>query len=156
VHLGRAETLPGIRPGWGDFRGYVEGEPSIGGYGRWQGCDKLHPGPKANWIEAPTALDAVRAVEIFRMAETAVENGSLKPSCADLTLDACRQRALSLNNISKIDAVAPCEPNPDADVCYVISVAESRLTIGAKMSSDQTAPTAATSIKVEKIITVIE
>lgn len=135
---------------------YVEQRPSIGGYGQWQGCDKSHPGPKANWIEAPTDLDAVRAVETFRMAEIAVENGSLKPACGHLSPDTCRQRTLSLANVSKIDAVAGCAPSPDEDVCYVISVGGSRLTIGAMMSPDQTAPTATTSIKVEEIITVIE
>jgi hypothetical protein len=137
---------------------YVDGDPSIGGrYGAWQGCDKRHPGPKANWFTAPTALDAVQASQIFRKAETDVASGSLKPApCDRASPDACRQWILSLNDPTKIDAVDGCASSPGADVCYVISIGDERLTIGATISAGRTEPTAITSIKVEEVVYLVE
>jgi hypothetical protein len=137
---------------------YVDGDASISGdHLSWQGCDRRHPGPKAHWFSAPRAYDAVRATEIFREAQDEVASGVVTPApCGRSGPDACRQWILSLKDSSKIDAVETCPSDPGPDVCYVISMGDERLTIGAKMFSGHPAQIDITSIKVEQVITVME
>jgi hypothetical protein len=135
---------------------YVDEDPSLrGDHGVWHGCDKRHPGPKAHWISAPTALDAVRAVQIFREAQDEVASGVATPApCSRSGPDACRQWILSLKDPGKIDTVDTCPSNPGPGVCYLIDIGDERLTIGAKMFSGHQIDI--TSVKVQQVITVIE
>jgi hypothetical protein len=137
---------------------YVDGDPFVReDHGVWQGCNKRNPGPKAHWFIAPTAFDAVQAVQVLHEAEDDVASGVVAPApCTRRGDDACRQWILSLKDPDKIDSVDTCPSDPGPDVCYVISVGDNRLTIGAKMFSGHPAQIDITSIKVEQVVTVIE
>lgn len=122
-------------------------------------CDALHPGTSVTWFAAPSDRDAIRAANMFRMAEDEVKDGRLSPGPCDpngsLT---CRQWLLSLDDPSKIESVESCATDRADDVCYVISFDSVDVTITGKMSPDDMmaiTPAAITSIRVDNIIVVM-
>jgi len=137
--------VPGIRPGVSDsYTSTV--------------CDENHPGPGATWFTAANDIEAVRAANMFRMAEDEVKAGRLEPGpCDTRGADACRQWALSLDDLSKIEAVEPCEPGSGGNACYVISFAGDsvEMTIVGdepRNSSEPITPNAITSVRVENVM----
>lgn len=121
-------------------------------------CDPRHPGPQAAWFAAPTAADAVRAANLFRMAEDQVKAGNLAPGpCPGDGPDACRRRVVALDDFSKVTSVGACTEAAGDDACYVFSLADAELTVAGKMSqSEPTIPTAITSVRAREVITVTE
>ena len=119
-------------------------------------CDAQHPGAAASWFAAPSDFDAVRAANMFRMAEDAVKAGRLTPGPCDLHgTDTCRQWILSLDDPSKIEAVQPCAPTAGDDACYVISFGSVDLTISGVIpgnTSEPITPTAITSIRADTVV----
>jgi hypothetical protein len=115
-------------------------------------CDRHNPGGKATWLAATDDTAAVRAANIFRMAEDQVRAGKLTPGPCDRNgPDACRQWILSLDDLAKIESVEACATDA-TPACYVIHfVAGAKMTIVATIPADETypiTPTAIISIKV--------
>jgi hypothetical protein len=137
--------VPGIRPGIADSYKITV-------------CDENHPGPAGTWFAATNDIEAVRAANMFRMAEDEVKAGRLKPEpCDDKETDACRQWVISLDDLSKIEAVEPCEPGSGGDTCYVVSFADDsvEMTIIGKVPRDSSrpiTPTSITSVDVENVM----
>jgi hypothetical protein len=125
-------------------------------------CDARHPGAAATWFAAPSDMDAVRAANLFRMAEDEVKAGRLTPGpCDPHGTDTCSQWILSLDDLSKIESVEPCAPSTGDDACYIISFGSDsvELTITGKIPSNTSepfAPIAITSIRADDIVYVSE
>jgi hypothetical protein len=121
-------------------------------------CDVRHPDAGAAWFEAPTDTDAVRAANLFRMAEDEVKAGRLTPGpCDPHGVDSCAQWLMALDDPSKIVSVAPCTANTGGDVCYVISFDSVDVTVAGTLSRDdmdRITPAAITSVRVETVMTV--
>ncbi|MGH6877484.1 MAG: hypothetical protein ACREHV_08925 [Rhizomicrobium sp.] len=76
-------------------------------------CDARNPGPTASWFAAQSDRDAVRAANMFRMAEDEVKAGRLTPGpCDPHGADTCRQWILSLDDLSKVESVEKREITP--------------------------------------------
>jgi hypothetical protein len=121
-------------------------------------CDERHPGPAATWFAAPSDIDAIRAANMFRMAEDEMKAGRLKPGpCDPHGTDTCRQWILSLDDPSKIESVELCAPSTIGDdACYVISFGSDsvELTVRGTIlsnNSEPITPTAITSIRADAV-----
>ena len=123
-------------------------------------CDANHPGTAATWFTAPSAIDAIRAANLFRMAEDEVKAGRLTPRpCDPHGTEPCRDWVLSLDDPSKIKSIEPCATNGGGDACYTISFDAVDLTItGTILRSkfEPVTPTAITSIRVDTVTTISE
>ena len=123
-------------------------------------CDARHPGAGVSWFAAPKDSDAVRAANMFRMAEDNVKSGRLTPGfCDPHGAETCRQWILSLDDPSKIESVAPCASSTSDDACYVISFDSVDVTITGKIPStawENFTPTIVTSIRVDTVATLME
>ena len=121
-------------------------------------CDSLHPGALARWIAAPRDMDAIRAANMFRMAEDQVKAGRLTPGpCDPHRAITCRQWLLSLDDPSKIKSVEPCAAGGDDGACYVVSFDTVDVTIIGKISRDDMdaiTPAAITSVRVDDVMTI--
>ena len=127
-------------------------------------CDASHPNAKATWFAAPNGTDAVRAANMFRMAEDQLKAGRLTPGPCDRTgPDACRKWIVSLDDPSKIVSVEPCTAKARGEVCYVIEfdngelTDNDELTVVATMSHtdfERITPAAITSIQVDRVVTI--
>ena len=75
-------------------------------------CDAWHPSRRAAWIAAMNATEAVRAANLFRMAEDKDRAKTLAAGPCDRNgPDACRQWILSLDDPARITSVEPCAAN---------------------------------------------
>jgi hypothetical protein len=93
-------------------------------------CDVNHPGAAATWFVAPSAIDAIRAANMFRMAEDQVKIERLKPGpCDKHGTETCREWLLSLDDPSKIKSIVSCATKNADDACYVISFDAADITI---------------------------
>ena len=122
-------------------------------------CDARQPDAAATWFAAPSAIDAVRAANMFRMAEDEVKAGRLKPGpCDSHGTDTCRQWVLSLDNVSKIRSVAPCATGQEG-ACYVISFDGVDITVAGtipKAVRESITPTSITSVRADAVVTIME
>ena len=123
-------------------------------------CDARHPDAAAAWFAARSDTDAVRAANMFRMAEDEVKARRLTPGpCDPHGADTCRQWILSLDDPSKIESVEPCAPTTGNDACYVISFDSIDVTVTGTIpsnTSEPITPTAITSIRVDTVETLLE
>jgi len=123
-------------------------------------CDAVQPGAAATWFAAPSDTDAVRAANMFRMAEDEVKAGRLTPaSCDPRGAEPCREWVLSMDGLSKIESVEPCKTGPGDEACYVISFDSVDITVSGTIPSNEPepiTPTAITSIRAETVTTVSE
>jgi hypothetical protein len=123
-------------------------------------CNERHPGESETWFAAPSDKDAVRAANMFRLAEDEVKAGRLPPGpCDQHGALTCRQWLVLLDDPSKIGSVEPCATRGDDDACYVVSFDSADVTITGKISlNDMEAitPAAITSIRVDNVIVVAE
>ncbi len=123
-------------------------------------CDAHRPDAAATWFAAPSATDAVRAANMFRMAEDEVKAGRLMPGpCDQHGADTCRQWVLSLDDPSKIKSIEPCAAKDGDDACYVISFDTVDLTITGTIPSTEpepVTPAAITSVRADTIVTLSE
>ncbi|HEX3664668.1 MAG TPA: hypothetical protein VHU23_05495 [Rhizomicrobium sp.] len=123
-------------------------------------CDATHPGHEATWFAAPSDLDAVRATNMFRMAEDDVKSGLLTPEgCDQHGQDTCRQWILSLDDASKIESVKSCASSARNDACYVISFDAVDMAITGTIpanSFEPITPTSIESIRAQTVITLME
>lgn len=121
-------------------------------------CDANHPGPAAAWFAAPSATDAARAANMFRIATDEIKAKRLTPtSCDSARGEACSQLILSLNDPSKLRSVEPCAPSWGDDACYVLSFGDIEVTITGivpRNSSEPITPTVIESIRADTVITV--
>jgi hypothetical protein len=121
-------------------------------------CDANHPEITATWFAAPSATDAVRAANMFRMAEDEVKAGRLTPGpCDSHGSDTCSQWVLSLDDSSKITSIQRCETKTDNDACYVISRDTVDITITGtipRTEPEPVVPTAITSVRVDAVVTI--
>jgi hypothetical protein len=122
-------------------------------------CDVRHPGAAAPWFAAPSVTDAIRAANMFRMAEDKVKAGRLTPGpCDSHGTDTCRQWVLSLDDPSKIKSVEPCATRRN-DACYIISFDAVDITVTGKIPRSEPepiTPTAITSIRADTVVTISE
>jgi hypothetical protein len=120
-------------------------------------CDASHPGAAAAWFQAPSARDAVRAANLFRMAEDKAKARDLTPDyCDKHGTQTCRDRLLSLDDPAKIERVEPCA-GAHANACYVISFDDADVTVEGTIPKDEmepVTPTAITSVRVDDVITI--
>jgi hypothetical protein len=123
-------------------------------------CDARHPNAAATWFAAPSDADAVRAANMFRMAEDELKAARLSPGPCDAHgTDTCRQWILSLDDLSKVESVEPCPSNGDETACYVISFGSVELTIAGTISSsdfERITPTAITAVRAETVVAMFE
>ncbi len=124
-------------------------------------CDATHPDEGASWFAAPSLSDAMRAMNMLRMAEDQVRAGSLAPASCDGPTADCHQRVLSLDDPSKVVAVDPCPTAAPEDACYVLSFAShEELTIVATFPGwampTHIGPTAIKFIRVDDVVTISE
>lgn len=123
-------------------------------------CDANHPGAAATWFVAPNATDAIRAANMFRMAEDKVKNARLKPGpCDKHGTDTCREWLLSLDDPSKIKSIEPCATKKDDDACYVILFDDVDITITGtipRTEPEPVTPTVITSVRVDAVTTISE
>jgi hypothetical protein len=123
-------------------------------------CDSHHPDATATWFTATGAATAVRAVNMFRMAEDEVKAGRLKPGPCDLHgADSCPEWVRSLDDVSKIKSVEPCAAEQD-QACYIISFDAVDMTVTGTIPRTelppQVTPTAITSVRVDSVLTLSE
>jgi len=120
-------------------------------------CDARQPGAGAAWFAAPSDMEAVRAANMFRMAEDEVKAGRLTPGpCDPYEMGTCRQWFLSLDDPSKIQSVESCAPGTGDDACYVISFDSVDVTITGtipRKAWEPITPSAITSIRVDTVLT---
>jgi hypothetical protein len=123
-------------------------------------CDARHPGTTAAWFTAPNAIDAVRAANMFRMAEDEVKIERLIPGpCDRHGADTCREWVLSLDDPSRIKSIAPCATKNSDEACYVISFDDVDITITGTIPRTELIPVTPTSIgaiRVDTVITISE
>ena len=119
-------------------------------------CDERQPGAAATWFAAPSAIDAIRAANMFRMAEDEVRAGQLTPGpCDPHGTDTCRRWVLSLDDPSRIKSVEQCAMKDD-NACYVISFGDIDVTVAGTIpggDSEPITPTAISSIRVDAVMT---
>lgn len=123
-------------------------------------CDARRLGAAATWFTAPSDADAVRALNMFRMAEDEMKAERLTPGpCDPHGTDTCRQWILSLDDPSKIESAEPCAPSTGDDACYVFSFDAVDITITGTIPSNDPepiTPTAIKSIRADKVVTISE
>ena len=121
--------------------------------------DARQPDTAATWFAAPSAIDAVRAANMFRMAEDEVKAGRVKPGpCDPHGAESCREWVLSLDDPSKIKFVEPCSTEHD-EACYVISLDAVDITVAGtipRTEPEPITPTAITSVRVDSVVTIFE
>jgi hypothetical protein len=123
-------------------------------------CDSNHPDATATWFSAPNAADAVRAANMFRMAEDEVKAGRLTPRpCDPHHGETCREWMLSLDDPSKINSIGLCASSTSDSACYVISFDDVDITISGTVSKAEPmgiTPAAITSVRVDTVETISE
>jgi hypothetical protein len=123
-------------------------------------CDANHPGTAATWFAAPSAVDAVRAANLFRMAVDEVKAGRLKPGpCDPHGSDTCGDWVLSLDDPSKMKSIESCPTKNSDNVCYVISFDTVDITITGTIPRTEpipVTPTVITSVRVDAVSTISE
>ncbi len=121
-------------------------------------CDAAHPGTAAKWFAAPNATDAVRAANMFRMAQDEMKAGRLTPSgCDNHGSVTCSQWIRSLDDPSKIESVEACTLSTGDEACYVISFGNVDITITGKIPRNAwqpITPSTITTIRAEDVFTV--
>lgn len=122
-------------------------------------CDARRPEATAAWFAAPNTEDAIRAANMFRMAEDEIKAGKLEPGpCDPHGAISCREWVLSLNDPSKITSIAPCTAKQD-EVCYVVSLNGVDMTVAGTMAMDDAeriTPKAITSVGVDTVLVISE
>jgi hypothetical protein len=130
--------------------------------GIWQAvCDPSRLGDHDNWFRATTVFEAVRAANMFRMAEDQVRSGALKPKPCRKTFflpgQTCAQAILAVDDLAKFDEVEACDA-AQGQACFRITLDgyTNVLTIVADLNDDggSLTPTAIASIEVEQTLVV--
>jgi hypothetical protein len=130
------------------------------GHNRTPTCDARRASDSASWFAADSAADALRAANMFRMAEDEVRAGRLSPApCEGGGAAHCRQWVLSLDDDpSKITGVEACPATGRDGACYVLSFGSGEeLTIAGTIPGGawpaHITPTSITSIQVDLVMT---
>jgi hypothetical protein len=128
--------------------------------GVWQAsCDPSRLGDDAHWFRAKNATDAVRAANMFRMAENEVKSGAIRPEpCPDVFKgQTCRQAILAVEDLAKLNDVEACDAAPGR-ACFrlTLDAGMTELTIIATLNGDggNVTPTAITAIEVRQYVVV--